>query len=232
MPETKIKALDGDCFDAYCALPEGGHGPGLLLIHEIFGLNRTIRDLADDLASKGFLVLCPDLYARQERGVLLSEEKDQDVDHALRLYRDFDIEAGMRDLLAALAHMRRLPACDGKVGAVGLCLGAHLAYLMASRSDVDCTVSISPVGLENRLDEMHDIRFPALFFFPENDKFVSPSARQKILSSFARNAVLRVEKVEAADHAFIRKASPSYNPATAEKALETTLAFLTENLMT
>jgi carboxymethylenebutenolidase len=231
MPETKIKSFDGDAFDAYVAQPPGGHGPGLLVIHEIFGVNADMRAIADRLAAKGFLALCPDLFWRQEPALQLNEDKEGDLDHALRLYKSFDIEAGVRDLLASLAHLRQLPACDGKVGALGYCLGGRLAYLMAARSDVDCAVSYYGVGIDAMLDEMHDIHMPYLFHFAEQDKFMPPSVRQRILASFGRNPAIRVAEYMGMDHGFARKTGPKYNPEAAAKADALTEEFLAAHLM-
>ena len=70
--------------------------------------------------------------------VTLSPEWEQ----AFALYKGFDVEAGVRDLLSTLAHIRAMRECNGKVGAVGFCLGGKLAYLMATRSDVDVVIEV------------------------------------------------------------------------------------------
>ena len=60
---THVPSADGD-FDAYLALPPSGHGPGLLLLQEIFGVNTHIRTVAGQYALAGFTVLAPDLFWR------------------------------------------------------------------------------------------------------------------------------------------------------------------------
>ena len=69
-----ITSFDGAEFDAYLALPSnmirsGNAGPGIVLLQEIVGINRDMRSIADWYALRGFVVLCPDLFWRQERGV-------------------------------------------------------------------------------------------------------------------------------------------------------------------
>ncbi|MCQ4187969.1 dienelactone hydrolase family protein, partial [Klebsiella pneumoniae] len=64
-----INAKDGGQFGAYLSLPPTGKGPGILLIQEIFGVNQHIREVADQYASDGFVVLAPDVFWRQEAGV-------------------------------------------------------------------------------------------------------------------------------------------------------------------
>ncbi len=60
---------DGGRMEAHLALPERGHGPGLLLLQEIFGVNDYIRGRAGTVAELGYAVLAPDLYWRIEPGI-------------------------------------------------------------------------------------------------------------------------------------------------------------------
>lgn len=89
-------------------------------------------------------------------------------------------------------YIRRLPQCGGKVGAVGYCLGSRLAYLMSTRSDIDCAVGYYGVGIETMLDEVYDIRTPLMLHFAENDKLVTRTARAKTLATLAKNPSIRL----------------------------------------
>ena len=60
---------------------------------------------------------------------------------AMDCYGRFDVDAAIRDAIAAVATLRARPECTGKVGTIGFCLGGKLAYLLAARGDVDCAVS-------------------------------------------------------------------------------------------
>ncbi|MDX6720668.1 MAG: carboxymethylenebutenolidase [Solirubrobacteraceae bacterium] len=62
-----VHTPDGD-FDAHVAIPEGGGGPGMLLLQEIFGVNDYVKDAARRLAELGYVVLAPDLYWRTQPG--------------------------------------------------------------------------------------------------------------------------------------------------------------------
>src|SRR6201996_6579398 len=179
MPDVKIPSLHGKEFGAYCAMPASGSGPGLIVIQEIFGVNAGMRKICDDFASKGYIAVCPDLFWRQQPGVQLTDKTPAEWERAFELYKGFDVEAGVRDLLATLAHIRAMKGCSGKVGAVGYCLGGKLAYLMAARSDVDATVSYYGVGLDKMLDEIHDIRMPLMLHIAALDSYCPPPVRQK-----------------------------------------------------
>src|ERR1700733_9211854 len=162
MPDIKIKSLEGKEFGAYCAVPKNGNGPGLIVIQEIFGVNAAMRQICDGFAAKGYVAVCPDLFWRQQPGIQITDKTPAEWDRAMELYKNFDAEAGVRDLLSTLAHVRGMKGCSGKVGSVGYCLGGRLSFLMATRSDVDAAVSYYGVGLDQLLDEVHDIRMPVL----------------------------------------------------------------------
>jgi carboxymethylenebutenolidase len=231
MPDIRINALNGKEFGAYTALPKGGHGPGLIVIQEIFGVNAVMRQICDDFAAKGFLAVCPDLYWRQEPDVQLTDKTASEWEHALALCNAFDAEAGTRDLLATLAHIRRMPGCGGKVGAIGYCLGGKLAFLMATRSDADCTISYYGVGLESLLNEWHDIRLPLMMHMGEADEFATAPGREKILGTVARNPVVTAHTYPGAKHAFARPGGQNYHPEAAALANKRTEEFLTQHLL-
>ncbi|WP_409516501.1 dienelactone hydrolase family protein, partial [Achromobacter sp.] len=60
--EVTIASHDGKSFGAYLAVPAAGHGPGLVLCQEIFGVNDFMRRAAQLLAEEGYVVLVPDLF--------------------------------------------------------------------------------------------------------------------------------------------------------------------------
>ncbi len=68
----EIKAADGSGnFTGYLAVPASGSGPGIVLLQEIFGVNATIREIADYYAEEGYVVLAPDLFWRQAPSIEL-----------------------------------------------------------------------------------------------------------------------------------------------------------------
>lgn len=230
MPDITIKSLHGGAFGGYAALPQAENAPGLIVIQEIFGVNDAMRQICDFYAAQGYLAVCPDLFWRQEPNVRLTDQTEIEWNKAFSLYKNFDVEASVRDLLATLAHVRRMKGCNGKVGDVGYCLGGRLAWLMASRSDIDCSVSYYGVGLDTMLDELYEIRMPLLLHIAERDKFVSPSVQQKILGSIQRNPAVSAYVYAGAEHAFARPHGQTYREDAASLANTRTLQFLAEQL--
>ena len=230
MADITIKSLEGKSFGGYCALPTGGRGPGLIVIQEIFGVNSAMRELCDAYASKGYIAICPDLFWRLQPGIQLNPKEPAEMDAAMDLFKQFDAEAAMRDLLSTLGHIRAMPACAGKVGAVGYCLGGKLAFLMAARSDVEAAVSYYGVGLDQLLDEVHDIRMPLIVDIAGLDSHVPPPVRDKIVAALARNPAITAYVYPEADHGFARPHGRTYNAAAAELANQRTDAFFAKNL--
>lgn len=211
-------------------MPSGGTGPGLIVIQEIFGVNANMRALCDGFAAQGYIAICPDLFWRQQPGIQLTDKTPEEWDRAFELYKGFDAEAGVRDLLSTLGHIRKMPECSGKVGSVGYCLGGRLAFLMATRSDVEASVGYYGVELDKYLNEIHDIRMPLMLHIAALDKFTPPDVREKVIKSCARNPVITTYVYEGVDHAFARIGGQNYNQEAADLANERTAEFLATNL--
>jgi carboxymethylenebutenolidase len=155
MGETiAIKTPDGD-FTAYLARPEADNAPAIVVIQEIFGVNQVMRDVTDDFAAKGFVAICPDLFWRIEPGIDITDQSEAEWKRAFELFNAFDVDAGVKDIAATIAQVRTLPGVNGKVGAVGFCLGGLLAFLTATRTDADASVAYYGVGIENRVGGEH-----------------------------------------------------------------------------
>lgn len=231
MTEIALTAKDGGKFTGYVALPKtSGKAPGLVLIQEIFGVNEVMRRIADDFAAQGYVVLCPDLFWRQEPGVQITDKSDEEWKKAFALFNGFDVDKGVDDLAVALDALRMLPACNGKVGCVGYCLGGKLAFLMATRSSVDAAVSYYGVALDALLPEASRIKRPVMLHMAEEDKFVPKEAQAKIKAGLAGHPQVTIHSYPGEDHAFARVGGMSYKKGAAELANGRTRDFLKRHL--
>jgi carboxymethylenebutenolidase len=225
-----ISSFDGGEFDAYLALPAGNRGPGVVLLQEIFGINQVMRSIADWYAGHGFVVICPDLFWRQERGVQLTDQTDAEWKRAFELYQGLDEGKAVEDAGAALNFLRNHAACTGKVGTVGFCLGGKLAYLLAVRWRPDCGVGYYGVGIENALDEISNLSNPLMLHIAQRDQFCPPEAQARIHAALGSNPAVTLHDYAGQDHAFARVGGAHYDPASAELANLRTLEFFTRNL--
>ncbi|HEX2116823.1 MAG TPA: dienelactone hydrolase family protein [Alphaproteobacteria bacterium] len=226
MPDIKIKAKDGGTFSAY---QSGSGGPGIVLIQEFFGVNKVMRDLADGYAKQGHTVLCPDLFWRQEPGIQITDKTQAEWDKAFSLFKGFDQAKGVEDLIATLAHLRTLPGVK-KAGSVGYCLGGQLAYLMSTRSDVDCSVSYYGVGLDGLVGEAKNIKKPLLMHIAEKDKFVPPEAQKKVKDALSKIPHVTIHTYAGQDHAFARVGGEHYDKQAADLANQRTAEFFRKHL--
>ncbi|HYD31818.1 MAG TPA: dienelactone hydrolase family protein [Azospirillaceae bacterium] len=230
MPDITITASDGGTFQAYLARPQSGQGPGLIVIQEIFGVNQVMRDLCDGFAAQGYLALCPDLFWRQQPGVQLTDKSEEEWTRARQLMAGFNEARGILDLHAALVWLSQHQDCTGKVGVIGYCLGGRLAYLMATRSRPDCSVSYYGVGLDNRLSEAAAITKPLLLHIAGQDRFVPPEAQTHIREVLSRVSQVTIHTYPDCDHAFARPGGQHYDAAAAELANRRTAEFLARHL--
>ena len=220
-----IQSNDGKEFEAYLAVHASGKGPGIVLLQEIFGVNKVMRDIADGYAEKGFTVICPDLFWRQEPGIQLTDQSEAEWARAFELYKGLDEAKAVADAAAAMTYLRQHTACTGKVGATGYCLGGKLAYLIAVRFDPDCSVGYYGVGIENALDEAANLKCPLMLHIAREDKFCPPEAQAKIHAALDTNPLVTIYDYEGQDHAFARVGGEHYNAEAAQLAKQRSLEF-------
>jgi len=229
MPDITINCPDGT-FGAYLARPKSGKGPGILVIQEIFGVNKDMRDHCDRLAADGYFALCPDIFWRQEPGIQITDQSEEEWAKAFELYKGFDVAKGVADLKVALAHLRTVDGCTGKAGTVGFCLGGLLAYIMATDSDADCNVAYYGVGIDERLDDAGRITAPTLLHIAEEDGFVPKEAQAKIKAALKGHSHVTIHSYPGVDHAFARNKGVNYNKKAADQAEARTAACFAANL--
>lgn len=227
--DITLTGPDG-AFSAYLSAPSAGTGPGVVVIQEIFGVNAVMRGVADALAARGYFALCPDLFWRLEPGVQLTDKSKAEWDRAFALLNAFDIGAGVRDIQATITHLRAMQGCTGKVGALGYCLGGQLAYLTATRTDSDASVSYYGVNIQNALDEAAKLKTPLMLHIAGKDQFVSKEAQTQIHAALKNNPLVTLHTYPEMDHAFARMGGAHYDKACADLANGRTATFLRQHL--
>ncbi|VTU31379.1 dienelactone hydrolase family protein [Variovorax sp. PBL-E5] len=221
-----MKAGDGSgTFRGYLALPSAGSGPGLVLAQEIFGINKTMRDVADYYAEEGYVVLVPDIFWRQEPNVELGYS-EADWQRAFGFFQGFDEARGMEDIQTAITTLRGRTEVNGKVGVLGFCLGGKLAYLAACRTDADVSVGYYGVGIDAALGEADKITKPLVLHIAELDKFCPPEARDKIVKTLQGRDHVTLYVYPGMDHAFARVGGEHYHKPSALMAHERSIGAL------
>lgn len=221
---------EGGAFAAYLAKPASGKGPGIVVIQEIFGVNRNVREICDDLAAAGYFALAPDLFWRIEPGVDITDQSEAEWAKAFDLFGKFNADLGITDIAATVTALKAVPGVSGKIGAVGHCLGGLLAYLTAARTDVDATVSYYGVNIASVLGEAAKISKPILLHVAEKDQFVPAEAQKQMADALGPNKNATMVSYAGQDHAFARIGGAHYNAGAALAANASTAAFFASHL--
>ncbi|MDB5453112.1 MAG: carboxymethylenebutenolidase [Caulobacteraceae bacterium] len=224
-----IKVPDGE-FRAYVARPAAEKAPAVVVIQEIFGVNQVMRDITDGLAGQGYLAICPDLFWRIEPGIDITDKSKPEWDRAFQLFNTFDVEKGVQDIAATVDHVRLDPQCAGKVGAVGFCLGGLLAFLTATRTSADATVSYYGVGLDNVVGEAAGLAKPVMLHIAEEDGFVPKVAQAQISAALRDKPNVTIHTYPGRDHAFARPGGEHFHQEDADKAGRRSLDFFKQHL--
>jgi len=226
-------ALDAGTMAMPLWLPAAGTGPGILLIQEIFGVGTYIREVAADLAGRGYVVGAPDLFWRLEPG-FAADHDEAGLQESFDLASRFDRSQGVDDCKAALAHLTGLPEVIGGVGVLGFCLGGTLGYLTATETPaggLDALVSFYGSGVPDAVDAMGSVACPALFVFGGSDPYIPRDLVRVVEDAAADHDHVTVEVFETAGHAFHNHAAPMFHdPDTAPLAWDVAVGFLQEHL--
>jgi len=216
----------GEQSHGYLALPDGpGPHPGVLLLHEWWGLNHGITVLADALAREGYVVFAPDAY----RGRVAAQ-----VPRALYLRLTTPEAAVTADLDAALAHLLALPDVDpARIASFGFCFGGEHSLLLSLRQPENIPYTVIYYGDvipdANRLEPLRDSR-GVLGVFAAEDQQIPLSDVAGFEAALDELGVPNeITVYPGVGHAFINE--DNYNqPGAAGDAWRQGLVFLSRNL--
>jgi carboxymethylenebutenolidase len=126
MAETISFPSNGSEASGYLVRPDGGSGPGVLVIQEWWGLDSGIKEMAERLGTAGFVALAPDLY----HGELAAHDE---MDKAGALMNSMPPDRAARDMSGAIDYLAGLDGVTGNgIGVVGFCMGGMLSFLIAA----------------------------------------------------------------------------------------------------
>jgi carboxymethylenebutenolidase len=220
-----IETPTHETFAGYLATPPSGKGPGMVLIQEIFGVNKGIREAADRFAKEGYTVLVPDLFWRFKPNVELTDQ-GEDLQEAYDYYHQFNLEQGVSDIGQAIKTLRTHSACSGKVAVLGFCFGGKLAYLTAAHHPVDAVVAFYGGGIAEHLDAAKYIHCPVLMHFGGADEMIPADQVDAIRAAFTGRPDVEIAVYAGVGHAFYNHTRGHYNSQAAELAHQKTLDFL------
>jgi carboxymethylenebutenolidase len=210
---------------AYYARPEGnGPFPGVVVIHEAYGLNENIKDVARRFARAGYAALAVDLFAGGNRALCMARVFSGMLFAPLK-------NNAMNELKASLTYLSTQPEVDSeRVGAIGFCMGGSFAISWACTDER--LKAIAPFyGMNPRPLEAIARTCPVVGSYPEND-FTANMGRKLEITLEQYGIPHDIKVYPGAKHSFFNDQGRSYDAAASSDAWERILAFFGERLST
>lgn len=172
----------------------------VILIHEIFGLSDWAKEMADELAGQGFIVIAPDLLSGfGPHGGGSSEFPDQDA--TVKAVSGLDPEGVMADLDAAADYGKKLPAANGKIAVAGFCWGGSKSFAFAThRKDLSAAFVFYGTGPA----DVSSINAPVYGFYGGNDARVGATVPDTTAAMKAAGKTYEPVTYDGAGHGFMR----------------------------
>lgn len=217
---------NGTTGHGYLALPEGGTGPGIVVIQEYWGLVPHIQDVCDRFAAAGFVALAPDFYHGATAG---------EPDEAAKLMMAMQLPKAAKDFSGALDVVRERAEGSG-VGVVGFCMGGGLGLVLATERPEAVNAVVVFYGVIPWPDAQPDwsaLDAPVLGHFAERDDFASAEYVAQLEQSLRAggNEDVTIHTYPGTEHAFFNDSRPEVHDAEASRiAWQRTLEFLRAKL--
>jgi carboxymethylenebutenolidase len=224
-----VTIADEGAMTMHLWVPEAGHGPGILLLQEIFGVGSYIRAVAERLSDAGYVVGAPDIFWRFAPG-WESGHDEAGMAASLEQVGKLDPVQAVSDSVAACAHLGGVDEADGTPGVLGFCLGGTLAFGVAVEDEPAVCVSYYGSGVPAMVDRLDTVSCPTLFHFGRDDSYIPAEGVEALAAAMDGRAGV-VLNIEAAGHAFDNHDSAIFYEESASRAAwAKTMAFLAEHL--
>ena len=237
--------IQGKPVDAYLAMPSGpGPHPGVVVAMHIFGVDRFVQGMCDNLADAGYAAIAPYLYHRSDvpnaqlTAYEFEDPKRREVAVPLRApMTDYET---ITDMLAAAEFLLGMPEIDGPLGVTGFCIGGRIAYMMAVRTD-EFSACADFYGTDIDLEQgpgpsplklTADLSIPLAGFFGNDDHNPTKADVDRFHAELFRlGKPHEFHRYDGANHAFNDPTNPvRWQPETAADAWEKLIAFFDRTL--
>lgn len=216
--------IDGGEMEAYLARPKGKEKlPAVIVIHEIFGLNPHIEDVARRMALEGFLVIAPDALSPHGGA-------PENAQQAFAKVRGLDQATTTRNFVAAVEYLKSHPQTTGNVGCTGFCWGGGMTNQVAVHSP-ELKAAVPYYGNVPADEDVPKIKASLLCHFAGEDQRINAGIPGFEAALKKAGVDYRIYMYEGAQHAFNNDTnSGRYNKEAAELAWKRTVAFFKDKL--
>jgi carboxymethylenebutenolidase len=211
---------------AYMARPKNAAGkrPGVVIIHEIRGLNGHFRDLARRLAQEGMIAMVPDLASGQG----FAQEGSDEVRDYLQKLAVADVTA---EYQAAIEYLRSQPDCSGAIGVIGFAWGGVVAADLAAQPSKPVKAAVMYYSLPANLDVVPKFAAAVQLHYAEQDPHTQPQIEPIEKRLIGHSKIYEQYVYEGAKQNFANESLPKwYNKAEATLAWDRTVMFLKRQL--
>lgn len=201
-----------------------GRFPGVILYSEIYQRTAPIARMASIIAGHGFVVATPEIFHELEPlGTALGYDATG-TEKGNRYKKSKAIEAFDADARAAIEALQSHPHCTGAIGAMGVCIGGHLAFRAATHPEVRAAACFYATDLHTRslgtggddtLERADRIKGEMLLVWGRQDPHIPDDGRAAIHERITEAKVSFTWVEHNAQHAFLRDEGPRYDPALA-----------------
>ncbi len=210
MTETiTIATADGGAMPAEIATPGEGSGKAIIMVAPIFGIEDGTREMMDDYAAQGSVVVTPDMFWRTIPGTLGREGEGRAK--AVERSENFDVAQGVKDLADVVAFVKAMPQSNGKVAVFGYCFGGRFAYLAATRLGVDAAVSFHRVAIGQHLDEADNLACPLAIHVGDQDPVVPMDEIAATKAAIGAKPGVEIRVYPGVGHGFTGKGRANYD---------------------
>jgi len=257
--DTTFNCADGTKMSAFISRPKDGKYPGIIVIHEAFGLNEQIRGVARRYAREGYVTVAPNLLTRNadimtekniesamrhmwsippdKRGdtatiqgfMSMLSETERKVAKVFFLGREEMEKQMAQDLLDCKNHLHGLDFVKEKLGITGFCMGGGLTYQLSSMYPFSGSVPFYGAN-PKPLEAVEKISGPILAFYAGEDERINAGLPSLVEAMVKYRKQFSLKIYKGAQHSFFNETRPSYNKEAADDAWENSLAFFNKNL--
>jgi carboxymethylenebutenolidase len=202
--------------------------PGVLVIHEVFGLNDHIKSICNRLAVEGYAALAPDLFVR----AATPPPKDASDMAALRkAASSIPNEVAIKDMQAGLDHLKTIKGMRHRFASIGFCMGGGYSYQIATHTK-DLSGAVIFYG-RTPLELVPQVSCPLLGSFGELDQGIPPEKVKEFEQALIKAGKTADIKIyPGAKHGFFNDTRPeAYNAEAAADAWQRTINFFSAHLM-
>jgi carboxymethylenebutenolidase len=224
----KIRGRAGSEFDCYLSMPQtDGPVPAVVLASAIHGIDKDLRDLADEFAAHGFISAAPDLFWRTIPGPLTRADGERTTQRGLP--RPEKIKTGETDMADTLAELRKLPQFNGRAAAMGFCYGGPYAILGPKRLGYAAGISCHGTRMQDYIGELEGITAPICIIWGDEDNQAPPEVLDAYRAVPPRMSNVELHIFPGIKHAYMMPdAGAAFSAKTREFSIARALAILND----